>query len=109
MRATAAAPTAASGGWITAIPALKTSLAATGFRPSRLAPSAHEQALRPPHQDHDHEAVDDERAELGDVVLAGHVCDTEQQSRQQRPGNGRGAAHRDYDQEIDHELQWKRR
>jgi hypothetical protein len=67
------------------------------------------QALRAPDQDHDHQAVDDESAQLGDVVLAGHVGNAQQQGRQQRTGDARGATHRHHDQEIDHELERKRR
>src|SRR5215813_13672562 len=42
-------------------------------RRSCLAPLPREQAVGLPQQDHDHQAVHDEGAHLGDVVLAGHV------------------------------------
>src|ERR1044072_670510 len=39
---------------------------------------AREQALRPPDQHHDHDDVDDERAELRRAVFAGDVAEAEQ-------------------------------
>src|SRR6187399_1864698 len=68
-----------------------------------------EQALRTPEQDRDHQRVDDEGAELGDVVLAGDIGDAEQQRGEQRAGDRRRSADRDDDQEIDHELERERR
>jgi hypothetical protein len=61
--------------------------------------------LRAPDQDHDHQAVHDERAQLGDVVLARHIGNAQQQRGQQRPRDRRGSAHGHDYEEIDHELQ----
>src|ERR1043165_5862989 len=64
-----------------------------------------EQALRPPDQHHDHDDVDDERAELRRVILAGDVAEAEQQRGDERPGDARGAADGDHDQKVDHEFE----
>jgi hypothetical protein len=40
--------------------------------------AAGEQALRPPEQDHDHDRINHERAELGHIIFAGDVGDAEQ-------------------------------
>src|ERR1044072_2918101 len=68
---------------------------------------AREQALRPPDQHHDHDDVDDERAELRRVVFAGDVAEAEQQRGDERAGDARRAADRHHDQEVDHELEWE--
>src|SRR5947209_7618499 len=53
---------------------------------------AREQALRPPHQDEDHQQVNREGAHLRNEVLAGHIGNAEQQRGQKRPSDRRGAA-----------------
>src|SRR3954471_21929148 len=68
---------------------------------------AAEQAVRTPDQDHDHDGVDDERAHLRHVILAGDVADAEQERGEERPGDAGGAADGDHDQEVDHEFQRK--
>src|SRR4029078_7237873 len=68
---------------------------------------AAEQAVRAPDQDHDHDGVNHEGPELGHVILAGDVADSEQQRREKRPGDAGRAADGDHDQEVDHELQRK--
>src|SRR3954470_19474461 len=73
------------------------------MRPSALlAARAGEQALRTQQQDDDHDGVDHEGSELGDVVFAGHVGDTDQQRGDERSGDARGAADCHHDQKIDH-------
>src|SRR6185437_518510 len=49
--------------------------------------AAGEQALRPPEQDHDHDRIDHKRAELREIILAGHVGDAEQDRGEKRPGD----------------------
>jgi hypothetical protein len=78
-RATAPAPTAS--------PAARSRLLLWIAGAHALPPWRTNRPLRPPQQDHDHQAVDDEGAHLGDVVLAGHVGDAEQQRGQQRAGD----------------------
>src|SRR4029453_6100531 len=70
--------------------------------PALLAGGAGEQALRPQDEHDDHDGVDDEGPEFGDVVLAGDVGDADQQRGYERPGDARGAADRHHDQKIDH-------
>src|SRR5579871_1776285 len=59
--------------------------------------AAGEQTLRPPDQDDDHDRIDHEGAELGRVILAGHIGDAEQQRGQEWAGDARCAADRDHD------------
>ena len=59
-----------------------------------------EQALRPPQQDADRRRVDQERAELGDPVLARGVGDADQQRGDERAAQAAQAADRDHDQEV---------
>src|SRR3981189_716811 len=68
---------------------------------------AAEQTVRTPDQDHDHDGVDYERAELGHVVFAGDVADAQQQRGQKRPGDAGRAADSHHDQKVDHEFQRK--
>src|SRR5215510_10141053 len=70
--------------------------------------AAGEQALRPPDQYHDHDRVDDEGAELRDVIFSRHVADAEQERGEERTGDAGGAADRHHDQEVDHEFQGER-
>src|SRR6476469_7879336 len=78
------------------------------MRPSALlAARAGEQALRTQQQDDDHDGVDHEGPELGDVVFAGHVGDTDQQRGDERSGDARGAADCHHDQKIDHVFERK--
>src|SRR6266567_3616611 len=72
-------------------------------RPSSCGYAA-EQALRPPDQHRDHDGVDDEGTELGDVILAGDVGDAQQQRGEERSGDAGSAADGDDDQEIDQEF-----
>src|SRR5262245_44035352 len=75
--------------------------------PALLAGSAGEQAPRPQDQHDDHDGIDDESPELGDVVLAGDVGDTDQQRGHEWAGNARCAAHGHDDQKVDHEFEGK--
>src|SRR5215475_234989 len=70
--------------------------------------AAGEQAVRPPDQYHDHDRVDDEGAELRDVIFSRHVADAEQERGEERTGDAGGAADRHHDQEVDHEFQGER-
>jgi hypothetical protein len=57
-----------------------------------LAIARENRPLRPPDQHHDHDDVDDERAELRRVVFAGDVAEAEQQRGDERAGDARRAA-----------------
>src|ERR1700749_955011 len=50
------------------------------------------QTLRPPDQHNDHERVDHKGAEFWHVILAGDICDPEQDRGKERAGNAGGAA-----------------
>src|SRR6516225_9544828 len=70
---------------------------------------AGEQPLRPQDQEHDHDRVDDEGSEPGNVIFAGNVSDADEEGSEERPGNARGTADRYHDEKIDHVFQWKGR
>src|SRR5450631_3551739 len=70
--------------------------------------SPREEAMGPYREEGDHDAVDHEGSHLRHVVLSRDVGHSEQERREQRPRDRRRSAHRDHDQEIDHELQGKR-
>src|SRR5246127_5748469 len=67
-----------------------------------LAGRAGEQALRTQDQNDDHDGVDDEGPEFGDVILARDVGDADQQRGGEGTGDARRAADRHHDQEVDH-------
>src|SRR5476649_1697818 len=67
-----------------------------------------EKAVGPYREEGDHDAVDHEGSHLRHVVLSRDVGHSEQERREERPRDGRRPAHRDHDQEIDHELEGKR-
>src|SRR5471032_3066541 len=67
-----------------------------------------EEAMGPYHQEGDHDAVNHEGSHLRHVVFSRDVGHSEQERREERPRDVRRPAHRDHDQEIDHELQGKR-
>src|SRR5207245_3584342 len=69
--------------------------------PRLLAGRAGEQALRTQDQNDDHDGVDDEGPEFGDVILARDVGDADQQRGGEGAGNARSAADRHQDQEED--------
>src|SRR5262245_7038532 len=77
--------------------------------PVLLAGGAGEQAPWPQDQHDDHDGIDDEGPELGDVVLAGDVSDADQQRGHERAGNARCAAYGHDDQKVDHEFKGKGR
>src|SRR5262245_1630664 len=77
--------------------------------PALLAGAASEQPPRPQDQHEDHDGIDDESPELGDVVLPGDVGDADQQRGHERAGNARCAAHGNDDQKVDHEFEGKGR
>ena len=52
-----------------------------GRRGSRHCLTFPEQAERPPHQQRDHDEIDEKRAELGEIILARHVADAEEGRR----------------------------
>ena len=83
---------------------LLTSAEACGVRAHLPAARANRPCGRQDQHD-DHDGVDDEGAELRDVVLAGDVADADQERGEERSGDARGAADRHHDQEIDHEFQ----
>src|SRR4030088_3610385 len=60
-----------------------------------------EQADRPPHQQRDHDEIDEKRAELGKIIFAGHVADAEEGRGNEGAGNRAEPADRDHDQDID--------
>jgi hypothetical protein len=62
---------------------------------------AREQALRPPQQHHDHDAVDHEGAERRHIVFPHDVADAEQDGGHEGAGDARGTADGHDDQEID--------
>src|SRR5437016_5935238 len=75
---------------------------------ARLSSCSGEQAVWPGHQHDDQHDIDHEAAERrGEIVLAHHVGDAEQERGHERTGNARRPAHRHDDQEIDHEAQRK--
>src|SRR5208282_5446254 len=63
-----------------------------------------EQPLRTHNEHDDHEGVDDESADLRNIIFPRHVTDAENERGGKRPAQGSRAADRDDDQEIDHEL-----
>src|SRR5215510_10150012 len=70
--------------------------------PALFAGGAGEQPPRPQDQHDDHDGIDDEGPEFGDVVFAGDIADADQQRGHERTGDARGAADRHHDQKIDH-------
>src|SRR6185295_9173871 len=71
--------------------------------------TARKQTLWTYNEHDDHDRIDHEGTERGHIVFAGHIADSKQQRGQKGAGNAGGATNCDHDQEIDHELQWKRR
>src|SRR5579883_173043 len=66
---------------------------------------AREQPLRAPQQHDDHDAVDDEGAERGQIIFAGDVADAEQDRGDERARDAGGAADRDDDEKVDEVLE----
>src|SRR5581483_10383588 len=95
---------AATLSWARAMREREAVMALRSFR----CAAAGEQTLRSPDQHHEHDRVDHEGAELGHIIFAGDVADTEQQRGEERPGDARGAADGDHDQEVDHVFKRKR-
>src|SRR6266536_5371546 len=60
-----------------------------------------EQACRPPHQQRDHDQINEECAEPGHVVFAGEIADADQACGNERSTDRAEAADRDDDQHVD--------
>src|SRR6478735_852108 len=64
-----------------------------------------EKTLWAKNENDDHERVDDEGTQARHVVLAGDIGDPEDEGGQKRAGDASGAADRNDDQKVDHELE----
>ena len=62
-----------------------------------------------PHQQRDHDEIDEEGAELGKVILAGHVADAEESRGRERAADRAEPPDRHHDQDVDQVGEGKRR
>ena len=60
-----------------------------------------EQAGRPPHQQRDHDEIDEKRTKLRKIIFARHVADAKKGRGDERARNRAKPADRDHDQDID--------
>src|SRR5205814_10210034 len=70
-------------------------------RRQRTSLALSEQAERPPHQQRHHDEVDEKGAELGKIIFAGHVADSEQARSHEGAADRAEPADRYHDQDVD--------